>query len=57
MTKRTYRVAEGVAWVNGQRVPDDRTVVLSRDEARFDLDHGRIAPVAADVDGSQPDVA
>ncbi len=43
---KLYRVREGVAWVNGARVPADRTVRLSDAEARFDLEQGRIAPAA-----------
>lgn len=43
---KVYRVRDGVAWVNGARVPDDRKVRLTAAEARFDLEQGRIAPVA-----------
>lgn len=39
---KIYRVHEGVEWVNGARVPADRTVRLSTAEARFDLEQGRI---------------
>jgi len=39
---RHYRVRDGVAWVNGARVPDDRKVRLTEAEARFDLEQGRI---------------
>ena len=35
-------MAEGVAWVNGARVPDSREVTLTEPEARFDLEQGRI---------------
>ena len=41
---KQYRVHEGVAWVNGARVPDDRMVRLTEAEARFDLEQGRIEP-------------
>lgn len=40
--KRAYKVAPGVAWVNGVRVPDDRKVQLTDAEARFDIEQGRI---------------
>ncbi len=43
---KVYRVRDGVAWVNGARVPDDRKVRLTAAEARFDLEQGRIAPAA-----------
>ena len=46
MEKRTYRVAEGVDWVNGARVPASRKVELPPAEALFDLGLGRIAPIA-----------
>jgi hypothetical protein len=46
MDKRDYTVAEGVAWVNGRRVPESRMVSLTLAEASFDLALGRIAPVA-----------
>lgn len=39
---KVYRVREGVAWVNGARVPADRMVKLSDVEARFDLEQARI---------------
>ena len=42
MDKQTYLVADGVAWVNGARVPDSREVTLTEPEARFDLEQGRI---------------
>lgn len=45
MSKRQYRAAEGVAWVNGKRVPENRTLWLTDAEAAFDLAHKRIAPV------------
>lgn len=44
MTKTTYAVADGVDWVNGARVPESREVKLSKAEARFDLEQGRITP-------------
>lgn len=44
MTKTTYTVADGVDWVNGARVPESREVTLTDQEARFDLEQGRIAP-------------
>lgn len=47
MSKNIYRVRPGVGWVNGARVPSSGKVSLTASEARFDLDHGRIEPVAA----------
>jgi hypothetical protein len=44
---KPYRVREGVAWVNGARVPDDRMVMLDDVAARFDLEQGRIEPAAS----------
>lgn len=38
-----YHVADGVDWVNGKRVPKSRKVELTKAEAKFDLDHGRIS--------------
>lgn len=43
MEKRDYDVAEGVPWVNGTRVPANRTVSLTEGEARYDLALGRIS--------------
>lgn len=40
--KKTYKVAPGVAWVNGARVPADRKVQLTDAEARFDIEQGRV---------------
>jgi hypothetical protein len=45
--KKKYLVRDGVNWVNGARVPTDRKIDLTDEEARFDLDHGRITPAAA----------
>ncbi|MEJ8474456.1 hypothetical protein [Roseibium algae] len=42
MTKTTYAVAPGVAFVNGARVPEGGVVSLTPAEARFDLGLGRI---------------
>lgn len=39
---KVYRVREGVEWVNGARVPEDRLVTLTAAQARFDLEQGRI---------------
>lgn len=51
---KQYRVHEGVAWVNGARVPDDRKVRLTEAEARFDLEQGRIAPLAETIRPAKP---
>lgn len=42
-----YQVAEGVAWINGRKVPASGRVVLTDVEAAFDKGLGRITPVAA----------
>lgn len=47
---KVYRVREGVEWVNGARVPQDRRVRLTEAEARFDLEQGRIEPDATILD-------
>lgn len=44
MPKSLFLVLDGIEWVNGMRVAGDRKITLTEDEARFDLDHGRIAP-------------
>ena len=51
---KQYRVHEGVAWVNGARVPDDRKVRLTEAEARFNLEQGRIAPLAETIRPAKP---
>lgn len=51
---KQYRVRDGVAWVNGARVPDDRKVRLTEAEARFDLEQGRIAPLAETIRPAKP---
>jgi hypothetical protein len=50
MEKQRYAVADGVPWVNGRRVPDDRIVELTEAEAAFDLGYARIAPAGEMVD-------
>lgn len=47
--RKLYRVREGVAWVNGTRVPDTRIVELTEAEARFDLDQGRLEADIGDL--------
>lgn len=47
MATKRYRVADGVAWVNGRTVPENRIVSLTEAEALFDLAHGRITPTGA----------
>ncbi|MCG6115103.1 MAG: hypothetical protein MEQ84_07875 [Mesorhizobium sp.] len=44
MQTRQYRVKPGVTVVNGAKVPPSRIVTLTETQARYDLDHGRIAP-------------
>lgn len=60
MTK-TYSVAEGVSWVNGKPVPENRELRLSKREAQFDLDQGRIVEkvevVAVPSDNRAPSTA
>ncbi|WP_395175814.1 hypothetical protein [Roseibium alexandrii] len=46
MDKIDYRVRDGVDWINGARVPDDRRVTLTAAEALYDQGLGRIEPVA-----------
>lgn len=41
--KRRYEVAEGVEWVNGQKLKGRKTVDLTDAEAAYDLVHGFIA--------------
>ena len=43
MTKNLYDVREGVEWVNGARVPENRQVRLTEEEAFYDLSMGRIS--------------
>lgn len=43
MNKQTYRVRDGVDWINGARAPDSRLVDLTAGEAMYDLAVGRIA--------------
>lgn len=47
MSKRVYRVADGVNHVAGAKVPANRKVTLSEREALYDLSLGRITPVRA----------
>lgn len=42
MDKMLYRAAEGVAWVNGAPVPASGAVLLTEQEALYDLGLGRI---------------
>lgn len=42
MQKTIYRVAPGVAEINGKKVPTSRKVTLTEAEALYDLAHGRI---------------
>ncbi len=39
---KTYIVAAGVSWVNGEPVHENSEVSLSVKEAQFDLDQGRL---------------
>ena len=41
----SYRVADGVTHLNGQKVTD-QTVRLTRDQALYDLAIGRLMPLA-----------
>lgn len=43
METKTYRVRDGVNWVNGQPVPKSRKVELTDAQARFDLGYARIS--------------
>jgi len=39
---KQYKVKEGVERVNGKRVPPDRTVTLSDEQARYEFDQGKL---------------
>lgn len=54
MQKTNYRVAPGVAQINGRQVPDTGVMLLSRAEAMFDLAHGRISPEPTEVELALP---
>ena len=41
--RKKYDVADGVEWVNGTKVPDNRIVELTEKEAAFDIGLGRIS--------------
>ncbi|MCB1462137.1 MAG: hypothetical protein KDJ90_06855 [Nitratireductor sp.] len=43
--KKPYRVADGVEWINGAKVPADSIVRLNDAEALYDKSLGRIAAV------------
>ena len=43
METKTYRVKDGVNWVNGQPVPKNRKVDLTDAKAQFDLGYARIS--------------
>lgn len=42
MNKKLYDVLDGVDWVNGARVPENRQVLLTDKEAFYDLSMARI---------------
>lgn len=45
---KAYKVKLGVARVNGKRVPEDRLVTLSDEQARYEFDQGKLeAPAPA----------
>ncbi|HEV7418064.1 MAG TPA: hypothetical protein VGN98_18090 [Tianweitania sediminis] len=54
MQKKTYEVAQGVAWVNGKKTPKDRKVELTDAEAQYDLGLGRISLGAAKTKPKEP---
>jgi len=39
---KDYKVKEGVLRVNGQRVPPDRIVKLTDEQARYEFDQGKL---------------
>jgi len=39
---KTYLVKEGVERVNGKRVPTDRKVHLTDEQARYEFDQGKL---------------
>lgn len=41
---KEYRIRPGVEWINGRKVGDAKTVVLTGVEASYDLGLDRIAP-------------
>ena len=45
--KKPYRVADGVDWVNGARVPKNRIVTLTDAEALYERGLGRIEEKSA----------
>lgn len=49
MNTSDYRVKDGVETVDGRAVPETRIVTLTPDAARYDLDTGKIEPVAVDT--------
>ncbi len=50
-----YHVRPGVAWVNGKRVGDAKTVSLNSDEAAYDLSLDRISPESGPLPASWTD--
>lgn len=56
MEKQTYRVSDGVEWINGARVPADRLVQLNEAEARYDRALGRLTlEVASETETATSD--
>ncbi|WP_420415124.1 hypothetical protein [Roseibium sp.] len=45
MEKKRWLVADGCNWINGARVPEDRIVELTNEEALYDKGLGRITLV------------
>lgn len=56
--KTEYLIKPGVAWVNGKRVKDAKTIRLTAEEAAYDLGLSRISPSGQPVPADWPvDVA
>ena len=43
--EQSYKVANGVNWINGKKVGDERTVSQTPQAALYDLALGRLTPV------------
>lgn len=52
--KAEYLVKPGVAWVNGRRVKDSKTVRLTAEEAAYDLGLSRISPAGKPIPADWP---
>lgn len=55
MSTKDFRVKDGVEAVDGRPVPESRIVTLTPEAARYDLDTGKIEPVAPQKDDPIPE--